>query len=1185
MRLEELSLERYGRFQDFRLSLEGAETRLHIIFGPNEAGKSTLLEAISDLLFGFHPQTRYGFLCGYNNLLIGATLSNRAGNRLSICRRKRQQNTLLDPQGGVLPETALKPFLGGLDRKAFEQEFSLDHQRLRQGGDQMLAVKGDLTHSLFQASGLSDVTKIQDTLKTASDELWSPQRKTASKPLWAAINDYNEAKQRMRQDALRVDEWDQAERADADAIAHLAGCKSALETLRQERDRLRRLRDALPALARLDALTERWTPLADAPDLPADFADRWRKAVGQEVTAAAEVQRLSDERLALETALRDCPVPSRLPDHARRIEALFRQSGDLAAKHGDRPKLLRDLEHSDGRLAQLIVQLGGSFTLADLEQHRPSKPVVARIRERIGQLGALNAELAAKTEQVAAAHSQLRETEQEQASLGQPVDPAGAKAALDEALKAGDLEARLATAERIAEQAAATAAAAFARLGGGWVGSLDALSATPFPSRETVEAVYRTDQNLDAERQRRLDDRDKAQTGLYRFEASVRQLEAGTEVPTPEALQEARRHRERGWRLVRRSYIDRTLEIAQATADYAPEIGDLPTAYEEAVRRADDLVDRAKLEADQVARYLTLQTQKIEAQQTVTQCKDALADLDRRVAEHQVQWAALWRHSGLTPTTPIDMLAWLSRKDEAIQAVQQQLKAEDDVAGLRRQVEALHGLLQQAGALLGRTDLDNLPTTALRHRIKAAVDQASRTWNEASRLREDQKKHCRALEKANDALTEAHQRQQAWSLAWAEDMPALGLPGTATPIEAEVALKTWQTIEEELVDRRQRHERLQGIEEDLANGHREILGLIEAIGESLPTVSESGSGFLFNNSLLDIPQRLHDRLKVDQHDLIHRKTLSSRIAELGDALARAQRNLEQARQALLVLRSAHGLSVTIDPLQEAERATQRRALVEQLAEARHRVESLAAGRDEAELRDTLRGEDYDALGARAQAVDDDEKRRHQDLEDASKAALLAHQQREALRQRAGIQEATQQERDAKRHAANLANRWIRLWAAQALLNAAIQHFRNANEHPLVKRASALFALIASAGHNPIERLSVEYGDKDRPVLMGIRRDNSRCPVEGMSDGTRDQLYLALRIAAVESAATQGEPMPFIADDLFITTDDERTLPGLQALAELGRKTQVLLFTHHRSVVDTARSVMGAEGLRVHELSR
>lgn len=87
----------------------------------------------------------------------------------------------------------------------------------------------------------------------------------------------------------------------------------------------------------------------------------------------------------------------------------------------------------------------------------------------------------------------------------------------------------------------------------------------------------------------------------------------------------------------------------------------------------------------------------------------------------------------------------------------------------------------------------------------------------------------------------------------------------------------------------------------------------------------------------------------------------------------------------------------------------------------------------------------------------------------------------------------------------------------------------------------------------------------------------------MSDGTLDQLYLALRVAAVEHLIQNTEPMPFVADDLFITSDEERTLAGLKALAELGRKTQVLLFTHHRYVVEAAQAAVPAEYARVHRL--
>ena len=45
-------------------------------------------------------------------------------------------------------------------------------------------------------------------------------------------------------------------------------------------------------------------------------------------------------------------------------------------------------------------------------------------------------------------------------------------------------------------------------------------------------------------------------------------------------------------------------------------------------------------------------------------------------------------------------------------------------------------------------------------------------------------------------------------------------------------------------------------------------------------------------------------------------------------------------------------------------------------------------------------------------------------------------------------------------------------------------------------------------------------------------------MEGMSNGTRDQLYLALRLASLEKYMESSEPMPFIVDDILVDFDDE-----------------------------------------------
>jgi uncharacterized protein YhaN len=91
-------------------------------------------------------------------------------------------------------------------------------------------------------------------------------------------------------------------------------------------------------------------------------------------------------------------------------------------------------------------------------------------------------------------------------------------------------------------------------------------------------------------------------------------------------------------------------------------------------------------------------------------------------------------------------------------------------------------------------------------------------------------------------------------------------------------------------------------------------------------------------------------------------------------------------------------------------------------------------------------------------------------------------------------------------------------------------------------------------------------------------------VEGMSEGTRDQLYLALRLAALERHLEEHEPMPLILDDLLITFDNDRTKAILPQLADLSKRTQIFLFTHHEHLVDLCREALGEDAFQLHNLS-
>jgi uncharacterized protein YhaN len=162
----------------------------------------------------------------------------------------------------------------------------------------------------------------------------------------------------------------------------------------------------------------------------------------------------------------------------------------------------------------------------------------------------------------------------------------------------------------------------------------------------------------------------------------------------------------------------------------------------------------------------------------------------------------------------------------------------------------------------------------------------------------------------------------------------------------------------------------------------------------------------------------------------------------------------------------------------------------------------------------------------------------------------------------------------------LGERFARIKVAAAVLAREIERYRQENQGPILTRASALFARLTLGSFSG---LKTDYGDKDEPILLGVRASGGDVKVAEMSDGTRDQLYLALYLATLERFARGGDPMPLIVDDVLIHFDDDRARAALEVLGELSEHTQVLFFTHHARLVELAREAIPGEKLFVREL--
>ncbi len=135
---------------------------------------------------------------------------------------------------------------------------------------------------------------------------------------------------------------------------------------------------------------------------------------------------------------------------------------------------------------------------------------------------------------------------------------------------------------------------------------------------------------------------------------------------------------------------------------------------------------------------------------------------------------------------------------------------------------------------------------------------------------------------------------------------------------------------------------------------------------------------------------------------------------------------------------------------------------------------------------------------------------------------------------------------------------------------------------MLERAGMLFAELTGGS---FEGLRTDLNEKDELVLLGIRSGTrDHVGVEGMSDGTADQLYLALKLALLDHYLDSHPPLPFIVDDILVHFDDERASAALRALARLSQRTQVIFFTHHEHLVALAEAQVDPETLFTHRLS-
>ena len=1145
MRFTRLDILRYGALTDRALDFRPG-ARLHVIYGPNEAGKSSALSAISDLLFGFPTAAEQSFLHEPNTLRISADISARDGAKLSFRRRRGRKGTLLAPDDKetTLAEDALSPFLGNLSRDVFERAFGLDSQRLRQGATAMLRSGGEIGSLLFSAaSGLTGLSRLRQSLEAEADGIYAARR-SKDRGFYQALDRYEDARKAERDNELKSGDWKKLLAEAAELETELERLQTQRHGTREALDQLKRLKTLQPLLSEIDAETLALDGLSDLSAIPDGVADRLEQRLRDKQASEEELRRTRQAVLRAEEDLARIQLDETLLQMSGDITQLFADTGNYRAQRHDLPRVDQELAGYDTTLSQLARRLG--LAEAELERQLPSDIDRARLSELVDEGRQLARQMQSLAEQSEGERRQLAALERDSLA-GRLIDP---RPYIDqlEAL-AGDLSAlaRLDGLETQIRRIEADLIEAAGRLKPP-IGDIDMLFSVPLP--EATEITGHRDA-IDAARSKVRDAAGKLQAydeQLAEIERTLADAERTGPIVTREQIVAARESRDAQWSTIQQKWTEGAAPDARVLAVLT--VG---------VAEADRLADAALSDADRVARHADYRLRQARLVQEQDEASGRLKGDEKALKEAQASFAALFEPCGIDALDPSTMLEWrrgvelLRRERKALRDLRDE--RDENALAEGRVLPALQDIVEATGYKSGR-----LPPAAIVEGLRKHLRLLSERWSE-SRTREGE------IGAARDRLTRFEDQQQIldrqhveWRGGFAKAVELLGLPADTTLDMAAAALKAWQELPDVLAERENRLRRVNGMRRDMADFERRLATLAANNGYELGHLPPDAAAEALHTGVNAMRGELKKRDGLEEE----RQRGEALVARQEAALATIAADLDQLTADI---GGVDDLPALLSRLRERSR------LATRLVESRERFRHQSDGKAEDDLRVELAGFERVAADLEIERLTEEDQRQFATHGELSAKLAENRRQRQALETGVSAEYAVFEKLSAEQEAKDLARQWVVLKIAARMLAGSMEAYREKQADPVISRAGELFSQLTGGRFS---RLVEAHDESDALQLLAERAAGERVPLDGLSEGTGDQLYLALRLAFLEDYSARNEPAPLIVDDIFQTFDDERVSAGLQVLAATAGRFQTILFTHERSVVDIAKSEIGRD---------
>ena len=1145
MRLRRLHAYRYGHFADASLDFVG--NGLQVIHGHNEAGKSTLLQFVREILFGFAVQNPYAFA---GEKLEGAALLELAGGRsIELRRRKGRPDNLTLSQGGETAsstEAEIQSLLGGANASLYQRVFAFGLDELATGQD---SLKMEAVQNALHGSGVGGSIhpqKILDLLSKEATEIFKEKGNKQEIP--AICAEIKKHSTELKAKITRTETYLQRKRDHDTARDEAERLAEQLSQLRREYAQVKKLATAFPIWRELTDLHEQRRGLGAVSPLAGDARQKFDKLQDELKRLLKSSGTLDRDIQHNEAELQKNPAQTEWLELRSQIEGARELIKSVEEARRDLPLLQAELHSNQQQVQHGIEDVIANWTVRQLAAFRCD----AGQRRRCEQLADTKRELDHESirlhEREAALTKERAETLADLAAIGEIADVTALQALLNSHADqvARETELTRLTKEQSKQQRALTAVirklspplpAGTTQVEALAVPPLEQIKHYQLQFVETRKRVTFAEQSL-SEANERLQQQSR---DLATARGSL------PEIPTQQGLRDLRAQRDATWQLIQQHFITGQTAASHKPRSIEQSAESIPAEFERETVAADSYADKMFGNAS-----LVHQQEQVDQYQSAWVTKQAeltaqLAAMDKLTD----QWWSLWQACAFEPFDPDTMIAWKNQHDQALELIGKLADQQDNIGQLQQESQVFSSQLT-----LALPEFSGRPEQQL-EAAQQRVAHCQQQTQELKTCRRQVSRFDKSAEQLADEQQSLERRREEFIHDWQSWLTAQQFPADWQPDLALTVISRLQSLRDKLQQIPGLENRIAAMSQRLAEFDRFVLELCEQVAldwKLQPT----------EIAARHLAERLQAAISTDQ-----------RRHELSRELQKHRLKLDEVRQQLLLAQGElekllELAQATNDEqfLHEAHRAESIRNLEQQIAAKERELTHLREFEEEAAFTQQLLAVDYRALEASRLGLEqcirelEDQERQANERKGATGLAL---DQLDGSAAAAEIQSAITERRAALAHAVD---RYVPLLFARQLLQQTLQRFEKESQPEMLREASHLFAAMTGGRYHRVERPR----DTNRPLLVYRADNNDNLEPDQLSTGTREQLYLAIRLAYVLHYCTKAEPLPIVLDDVLANFDPARTRRTLEALGQITDRVQVLLFTCHPHVADLAQEV-------------